>query len=228
MRKYGLLAVLVLGGCGMTAAQQRVESIQNGVNSAQLSHNSCIDALRADPVLADFSSRYPEYESSAPSSQLDSPAMVTEDIRPVFAEAHRRVIACRQAYRRAMDAAYPEAGAVVAAEMAAIDRDWSAMVSGQITIGQAIRRANERDHQYQAQMAYVNNQVGANLQARHATELQNRATAAAALSAAAVGMAAVAQAHQQAYQQQQLINAINRPVITNCNRFGSSVSCTSW
>jgi hypothetical protein len=53
--------------------------------------------------------------------------------------------------------------------------------------------------------------------------------------ATAAQRAAVAQAFSNAmYQQQllnqnqQMINNRNRPVTTNCNRFGNSVNCTSY
>lgn len=228
MKRYVMLALLGLSGCGLTAAEQRRATISNGVNSAHLAHNACIDAIRADPTLAAFSSRYPEYEASAPQSQIDSPARVTDELRPAFAEAHRRVVACRQNYRQAVGRSYPEAADVTAQEAAAIDRDWQAMVSGQITIGEGIRRANDRNRQSQAQMTYVNNVVDGQLQTQHMAELRQREVAVAVLSATAAGLAVAAQAQQEAAQRQQLINAINRPVITNCNRVGNSVNCMSY
>jgi hypothetical protein len=64
------------------------------------------------------------------------------------------------------------------------------------------------------QTAAADQQWIANLKAENQEELAQRQAAAAALL--------------QWSQQQQVINAINRPVVTNCNRFGATVNCTSY
>jgi hypothetical protein len=67
----------------------------------------------------------------------------------------------------------------------------------------------------------VAQRMGAELDARHRQEMAQRAAAAQAFS-------------QSMYQQQllnqnqQIINSANRPVTTNCNRFGNTTNCTSY
>jgi hypothetical protein len=68
--------------------------------------------------------------------------------------------------------------------------------------------SDERDR-----IAAADRQWIADLNASHQAEMAQRQAAAAAL--------------MQWSAQQQMINAINRPVVTTCNRFGSSVNCIS-
>lgn len=52
--------------------------------------------------------------------------------------------------------------------------------------------------------------------------------AASSRASAAQRSAAIAQANAQIYAANQASAAANRPVFTNCNRFGNSVNCTSY
>jgi hypothetical protein len=67
----------------------------------------------------------------------------------------------------------------------------------------------------------VGKEMTAELQQEHQAEMAQRQAVASAFAQAAHNFA-------EQHNQQQMINAINRPRTTDCNSFGNSVSCTSY
>ena len=94
-------------------------------------------------------------------------------------------------------------------------------ISRKITIGETNKRMtanrNERIQKYTEQLK----QLDRELTSAHYAEAQQR-------QAAFFALAQWSQQQQMLMQNQQMINAINRPVTTNCYRIGNSVQCTSY
>ena len=95
-----------------------------------------------------------------------------------------------------------------------VNRDVVSIVQRKITWAEGARRSQALSSEYRQNAAAADRQWQANLTASHNAELARRQTAGAALL--------------QWSAQQQMINAANRPVMTNCSRFGNSVNCTSY
>jgi len=79
--------------------------------------------------------------------------------------------------------------------------------------GAHVRRVRDATIEGTAEVQAEERRIVAGLQQSHEAELAQRQRAAEALS--------------QWAQTQQVINAMNHPVITNCNAFGSMVNCVS-
>ena len=87
------------------------------------------------------------------------------------------------------------------------------MVERKITWAEAARRSQAEASETRQKLVAADREWAAELNNAHQAELAHRQAAANAL--------------MQWSLQQQMINAATRPVTTNCNAFGSSVSCTS-
>jgi hypothetical protein len=91
--------------------------------------------------------------------------------------------------------------------------DLLVLIQQKMTWGDYVRRARDRATETQAALLAEDRNVVSGLQQEHQAEIAQRQRAAEALAAWA--------------QTQELINAANRPVITNCNAFGGMVNCVT-
>jgi vacuolar-type H+-ATPase subunit E/Vma4 len=99
-------------------------------------------------------------------------------------------------------------------EYAKADENLIDLAQQQVTWGEYIARTKNLSAEVQTKSLAALQNIQANLEASHQQELAQRQAAATAMA--------------QYYQNQQLINAVSRPVTTNCNRFGSMVNCTTY
>jgi len=100
------------------------------------------------------------------------------------------------------------------------DRSWIDAVKGNLTWGNFNEARRSAMNQFQDRTTQANMQVGAQLQNQHQFELQQRQQAVAA-------MQQWAYQQKQFYQNQQAINALNRPRTINCNYYGDTATCNS-
>jgi len=138
----------------------------------------------------------------------------------LLAERRDRQAPCRKALVDAYMVHAPSMGAVVIERFNIADENVMQLAKGQIRWGEFATRQKDLVESNRIKMVAAGQRIDAEFNARHQQEMAQRAAAAQAFSDAM---------YQQKLlnQNQQIINNSNRPVTTNCNRFGSSVSCTS-
>jgi hypothetical protein len=95
------------------------------------------------------------------------------------------------------------------------------MTSGKLTWGQFNQGRRDITTQTQGKLVQANMQIGSQLQNQHQYEVQQRQRAAEAF-------AQWSYQQQQLNQQQQMINAVNRPRTINCDYFGNTAQCNSF
>jgi hypothetical protein len=93
------------------------------------------------------------------------------------------------------------------------DDDTILLIQRKLNWGDYTKRRRDRLITLQAALQAEGQRITSGLQQEHQAEIAQRQRAAEALAAWG--------------QTQQLINAANRPVITNCNQFGNMVNCTT-
>ncbi len=144
---------------------------------------------------------------------MTSTAKVTdEEVQAIYA-THPRLNECRrttlESYARTTPSIVPIfTDALNRGELSLID-----LIQRKITWGEYVTSTKEHMAELSSRLSAEFQQIGANLLQSHQAELANRQAAANAM--------------MQYYQTQQLINAVNRPVVTNCQGFGSMVNCVS-
>ena len=93
------------------------------------------------------------------------------------------------------------------------ENDLLALTQQKMTWGDYVRRGRDRATETQAAIQAEDRRIVSGLQQEHQAEIEQHQRAAEALASWA--------------QTQEMINAANRPVFTNCNALGGMVNCVS-
>jgi len=134
------------------------------------------------------------------------------EVQAIFA-AHPLFQACRTALLNGFAQSEPSVVPILIASYNKGEDDLLVLIQQKMTWGDYVRRARDRATETQAALLAEDRNVVSGLQQEHQAEIAQRQRAAEALAAWA--------------QTQELINAANRPVITNCNAFGGMVNCVT-
>jgi hypothetical protein len=210
-----LLAVAManlLIGCA-TRAERQFQSIKatNQQNLAQL--KACTDAVHNLPEYTPLRVRMPNNAQSITLEQLAETSRATaEEARAIFG-THPRLQECRKTFLNGVAQSEPSLVPIFTAAYSKADDAALSLAQRKITWGDYIRGLRDRAAEMQTAIQAEDRHVVSGLKEEHEAELARRQRAADAIAAWA--------------QTQQIINAANRPVITNCNRFGSMVNCVT-
>jgi hypothetical protein len=250
-----IVAMVLLAGCvqrpyipQMTPAQSARENSVNTVNSALSRVTACSEGLRETKPAFDGDKRD---LSLAPSVNLvDKEVLFAKDSDPnkvmlmsstaKISTAQRKALLdyiqanqkCRAIIRNELGG-YPALVTVYENYYGDTDIMYSKLISKEITIGEANRQKAQLlaklKTEYTSATGAMNDrynaQINQEVQAAQADAAQRRAIAAQFLMNQQNINAA-----QQMNNQNQLNNQImnNKPVTTNCNKFGNQVNCTSY
>lgn len=226
MKRNALLLValfFVLAGCA-TAAQQKAFEIRTNLQELLKRTAACVQNIRDNPVYQPLFAHMPKTDIGIlnPSlAQLTDNGLPTEEEAKLLVASHKELTACRQRMIEDSMKAVPSTVPLLLQQFNQADSLTVDLLQRKITYGEANRKssalANDFIARYQGALAELDRE----LQASHQAELAHRQAAGQALLQWS--------AQQQALQQnQQLINTINRPVMTNCTRMGNTVNCTSY
>lgn len=255
LRASLVVSLLALVGCvqrpyipQMTPAQSARENSVNAVNGAMSRVSACSEGLRETKPAFDGDKRD---LSLAPSVNLvdkdvlfakdDSPNKValmssSAKISPAQKKALLDYIQANQKCRAIIKnelSGYPALVTIYENYYGDIDILYSKLISREITIGDANRQKAQLLSKLKTDYASVtgamndrfNAQINQEVQAAQADAAQRRAIAAQYL----MNQQQI-QSQQNIANQQNLQNQINqnKPVTTNCNRYGNQVNCTSY
>jgi hypothetical protein len=205
-------AMVLLSGCA-TQAQRQFEAIKTGKQAIGAQFNMCREAIYNSPEFSSLRIHLPLDSTGTTLQQLSdqSLAMPTEvqtilSVYPKFKE-------CLQAVLNGVAQTEPSVAPILTAAYTKYEDDVLALAQRKISWGDFVRRGRDRSIETQAATQAAEQQIVSGLQREHHAEIEERRRAAEALAEWA--------------QTQQIINAANRPVVTNCNASANLVSCVS-
>ncbi len=222
MRLSGMLSAgalaFVVAGCA-TQAQRAAEQV------SQISQKAAADAEACDAKIAAM----PEAQAvmrNAPGgmtslqAQTNTAKVTPAEVRDIFT-LHNAIGECRKIRLEAAGQISPLLVAPLAERYAREDAAYAALVERKATWGEFFRAREiaRVDTKRQYDEAVVTLQRG--LQQSHAAELGRRQQAAYAIQQWTYQQQVLS-------QQQQMINAMNQPRMTNCQYIGSQLNCTSY
>jgi hypothetical protein len=216
-----LLSSIGLGGCA-TQAQREATSIRLGADAAGAARKACFAQAAANPQYASLDRHVPLAGDQPPTleQKADQTLATPQETKLVLAW-RSDVGQCRKAYLEAVQGFAPALVPVFLDAFNTQDAVWIKVVHREVAWGQAVQQLGEIQASAQAKIADVDKEMTASLERQNQVENAQRAQA----------MAAVGGALQNAadnMQRQQMINAISRPITTNCSAFGNSASCTTY
>lgn len=207
-----LMAVCLLCGCA-TQAQRKLQAMRENNKVAISRYQDCAATVYNASENAALRARRPYRVSELTLIQLSDPSLITSEEQNVLTLAHQKTQQCRSIFLREISHSEPAIVPIFTASFNKSDDALLALLQRRVTWGDYLRSERDRATILQADLQTEDRRVVSGLKQEHQAEILQRQRAAEALAAWA--------------QTQQIINAANRPVITNCNRFGSMVNCVT-
>ena len=208
-----VMLLLVVAGCA-TAAQRQAQQAGVASREAVAQLKSCLSAVWSKPEYASLVPHNPDMDTGQHTMvQLTDESVPSAEEARLEAARFDENSGCRKQFLASLSLARPDLVPILAngySRGAAIVVE---LVERKITWGEAARRETEAASDVRSQVATADQRWLVDLRAENQAELARRQAAAEAL--------------MQWSQQQQMINAINRPVVTNCSGWGGSVNCVS-
>jgi hypothetical protein len=207
-----LLLAGLLGGCA-TAAQRQYQAMATGNLAILAQAQNCTTEVYNSPDAASIRSHSPIDPREATLAQLSDQSLPNKQEIAAVLVLHPRLQACRKAILDGLLNTTPSVIPILTKEYAGADDDTIAFVQRKMSWGERVKRARDRLIGLQASLEAEQQRIIAGLERSHEAELARRQAATNAIS--------------QWAQTQQVINAMNRPVFTNCTGMGSMVNCIS-
>jgi ERCC4-related helicase len=205
-------ALFLLVGCA-TQAQRQFQTMKTSSQEYLAEMKTCSANIYNSSEYAPLRSHLPLNTLEITLQQMsDSTFATPTEIQATFA-VHPQVQACRKALLNGFAQSEPSLVPIFIASYNKSDDALLALIQEKMTWGEFVRQARDRASETQAALLAEDRNVVSGLQQEHQAEIAQRQRAAEALAAWA--------------QTQEMINAANRPITTNCNAFGSMVNCVT-
>jgi hypothetical protein len=174
----------------------------------------CVAEVYNAPEAASLRVHSPIDPREATLTQLSDTSLASQAEINAIAVLHPRLRACQKAILESLSTSTPGVVPILAKAYGEGDDDLIRLIQKKMSWGERTRHSRDRINITMADVQAEGQRIAAGLQVQHESELARRQ---AALDAMARWS-----------QTQQMINAMNRPVMTNCMNLGSGiVSCTS-
>jgi hypothetical protein len=207
-----VLLTIFLGGCE-TQAQRQFQAIRTGNQQSSARLETCTSAVFNSAENAPLRPHAPYRITDLTLQQLSDVSLATAaEIQAIYV-THPKIQECRREFLDSMVHSEPSLVPIYTSLYAKQEDQLIALIQHKNAWGDYVRHVRDLVIEARAGTQAENRRVVTGLQQEHQTEMAQRQQAAEAFAAWA--------------QTQQLINAANRPVITNCNGFGSSINCIS-
>jgi len=216
-----LLVCVVVGGCA-TAAEREIQRRENGLQQIEGRMRTCLERISNSAQFQQVKSRGVIWNFKPTLAQLSDSAKPTpDDLRALF-DLHEQFISpCRKLILEAAALFTAAQVAAVADWFAQTDAVYVKLAQGNLTWGQAVQALSDSERQMMARSAQIDAEMRRNLAQSHNAEIARRQQAAAALSN-------YVYQQQVLIQNQQMIDAANRPRVTNCQYVGAYLNCTTY
>lgn len=217
MKRSSCALLLAVGvtttSCGATTAQIQYRSDEQVAQQASLTLKACMLTVSETPSLIGLRQYMRLDRTGASITQMSNQFYLPSEEQPILAKYENKVASCERAFRGQLDSIDPSMGQIVSDAHALQKENDALLISHEETLGKF--NITRQDIGLKASQAMINaaRRLTTTLNAENEKEIQERQQAWENFS--------------KAVQEQQIINAETRTVTTNCNSFGSSVSCTS-
>jgi hypothetical protein len=213
--RFRFLAIglsISLAGCA-TAAQRQYQAMASGIQAIVSEAKACTAQAYNSPEMAIVRPHFPLDPRDATLAQLSDQSLATKQEAEAILAVYPQLQACRKAVLDGLQKTTPSAVPIMAKEYAEADDDTILLVQRKISWGDRVKRGRDRLVAAQAALSAEDHRITAGLEQQHEAELARRQAALDALARWA--------------QTQQVINAMNRPVLTNCTNLGTITNCVS-
>src|SRR5215472_6657989 len=200
--RLSVLILTTLCGC-QTSAQREYQTMKAGNETAAAEMRACVSTVYSSPEYTPLRAHLPYNVADATLQQLADASMITPREWEAILAIHPKVQQCRNTLLAALAKSTPSIVPILTQVYNRSEDDLLALSAHKLTWGQYVVRARDRSAEAQAALQAEGQRVVDRLQRENAIEIEQRQRAAEALAAWA--------------QTQELINAANRPVITNCS-----------
>jgi len=170
-------------------------------------------ALYSSPEVEPLRAHIPLDIRNATLEQMTDTHLATDAEIKVLLDEHPKYQACRQALLNQIARVTPTIVPILTKRYTEDDDKLIALIQKKMTWGDFIREQKDSLPAFQAELTAEYRRIGAALNQQNQFELQQRQAAANAM--------------MQYYQTQEMINEMNRPVITNCNQIGTMTNCVT-
>lgn len=214
-RYFIFAAILVIStvcACS-TGAQRHAQVITDNINASGQQLRSCVQAIYDSAANEPIRRHMPVDVRHATLEQMTDSSYVTDVEITAILDTHPQYQTCKQAFLDRIALTTPTLVPIFASTMTKSESSLIEVIQRKKTWGDHVRQIKDWLPQAQAQLVAEGQRIDAGLNQDHQSELAHRQAAANAMA--------------QFLQTQQMISAINRPVITNCNQFGRTVNCVS-
>lgn len=216
----GLFALLVvtalLAGCA-TQAQRQFQAIRTNNQSAAQALTACLAAANASTDLAPIEAHMPLDITKATLQQLSDTSLMSDREKQSMLELHPKLQACREAFVNQVSQTTPSIAAIYAALYTKSEGSLIDLLQRKQSWGDHLRRVNGYIADARIQITQEEQRIVAGLNRSNEAELARRQAATNAM--------------MQYYETQQIINSMNRPVLTNCTGantlVGTQINCVS-
>jgi hypothetical protein len=213
--KHAICALAIsvsLAACA-TAAQRQYQTMVTNDKSAVQDLQSCSMAIYNSPEFAPLREHLPSNVTQATLEQLSDNRLATDGEIKIILAVHPQLQACRKQALDRISQSTPTLVPILLATLTKNEDSLIDLIQKKQSWGTYVRGVRDRAVAQNAELQAEIRRIEAGLQQSHEAELAQRQRAAEALS--------------QWAQTQQMLNAANRPVITNCNQIGGMVNCVS-
>lgn len=174
---------------------------------------ACVTAAYNSPEVAAIRPRRPIDPADATLEQLNSGDLASpEEIKAAYA-LHDQIVPCRKAGLETLAPAVPTLVPILSDAYEEGDAALLSLVNKKVTWGQYLQSEQHLETDLKAKIAAEMGRIQGEMQQSYAAEMQQRQAALQSMS--------------NYLQNQQMINALSRPVYTNCSTFGSTTNCMS-
>jgi hypothetical protein len=216
-----LFIFLLTAGC-QTAAQRQSSFIRENMQVANQKITTCIEKVATNPAYQSISVHVPLSGKVNPTLvQLTDNGMPTDEDIQVIIAIHNEMEHCRgqaiEDYSKITPGIIPMAVQMYhAGDLVVVD-----LIQRKITWGEYNKRRVALRDEFRVKIQAFYAQLDRDLVTSHRAEIADRQRAANALSQWSYQQ-------QTLWQNQQLINTLNRPTLTNCTTTGNMTNCRSY
>jgi hypothetical protein len=206
------VGLLLVAGCA-TAAQRQYQAISTNTQAVGAAAMACLRPIYESPEAAPLRPHIPLDVREATLRSLRTPRSRARQRSMPSMYCNPRQKACQRAFLDGLARSTPSIVPILADQYSKGDDDLLLLIQRKISWGEIVRSRRDSSLAVQAAMQAEGRRIAGTLEQQHAGELAQRQAALDAIARWA--------------QTQQLINAMSRPVFTNCSQFGSMTNCVS-
>jgi len=216
-----IVIVFLLAGCA-TQAQIQYKQMSSNMDKTRNESDTCYYKAEASDAYQKINRIYilDENDPKALKKMMIN-RYASKEEKEGFLELNAIITPCRGIALQGLSKVHPDFVTLYSKWYAENDGLIVQVLKGKITIGEANEIVNKWSAKRDGQYNDVSNGISRQLEGAHQSEIENRKRAGAALQRWSFQQ-------QQILQNQQMINAVNKPRTTNCSYIGNTVSCRSY